>query len=77
MATSEDRAGVHERLVALGEAPSIEDVAKIVGNQSWSYLSCEGCSDYVERGVRIGEFEAKIYCATCIGEAALVLGVTS
>lgn len=64
-----------ERLHALGEAPSISDAAEIIGNKSWSYLTCAGCSEYVDRGVRLGgEYEeGKIYCQTCINEAHQIL----
>lgn len=64
-----------ERLYALGDAPSISDAADIIGNKSWTYLSCAGCSEYVERAVRLGgEYEdGKFYCHTCINEAHQIL----
>jgi hypothetical protein len=60
-----------ERLAALGSTPSISDAANIIGNKSWTYLSCAGCSEYIEIGVRMGsDYEpGKIYCAICIDEA--------
>lgn len=69
-----DRA-ICEKLYALGSIPSIEAAADIIGNKSWTYLSCAGCSDYIERGVRMGgEYEeGKIYCSACIEEAHQVL----
>lgn len=67
---------VHEDLVHLGNNPPIDKVAEIIGNKSWSYISCDGCSDYVERAVSIGEYDEKSYCATCITEAFTVLAET-
>ncbi len=66
---------VHDKLCSLGPNPPIDKVAAAIGNQSWSYISCDGCSDYVERAVRIGDTysEGKCYCATCIAEAHQVL----
>ncbi len=66
---------IYDKLCDLGLNPLIEDVAKIIGNQSWSYISCDGCSDYIERAVRLGDTysESKRYCATCIAEAHQVL----
>lgn len=66
---------IYDQLIALGPNPSIEKVAEIIGNKSWSYITCEGCSDRVERAVAIGEYEPKAYCETCIAEAAQALKV--
>jgi hypothetical protein len=61
---------IYEKLCALGPAPEVEAAANAIGNKSWSYLSCDGCNDYVLRAVEIGEYEPKIYCKTCIDEAS-------
>lgn len=70
--SSEDR---YKRLCALGPNPDIQSVADIIGNKGWSYISCDGCPEYVERAVRIGEYDGKTYCPTCIAEAAKALSV--
>lgn len=67
------RKDVHDELAALGDNPPIDKVAEIIGNKSWSYICCDGCNNYVERAVCIGEYEPKAYCATCIEEAAYIL----
>lgn len=66
---------IYDKLCALGDLPSLEEVAEIINNQSWSFLSCDGCNDYIKRGVRLGDeySEGKIYCATCILEAHEIL----
>lgn len=64
---------IHEALCALGEDPDPDDVAKIIGNKSWSYHSCSGCGDYYHRLVEIGEYEQKSYCKTCLTEALALL----
>lgn len=66
----------YNQLCALGKQPDIAKVAEIIGNKSWSYLSCDGCDDHVEAAIRIGENrydDAKVYCVTCVREAAAVL----
>jgi hypothetical protein len=67
-------AGIHERLLSLGDNPSIEAASEIIGNKSWTHVSCSGCSSYVDRGVRLGEsYEGHVYCRTCIEEAHQIL----
>jgi hypothetical protein len=64
---------VYNDLCALGENPDIDKVAEIIGNKSWTHISCDGCPDYVERAISIGEHEPKAYCPTCLREAYAVL----
>ena len=69
-----EREEAYKKLLSIGP-DDIEKAATIIGNQSWSYLSCDGCSDYILRGVRIGyEYsDGKLYCQTCIAEANAIL----
>jgi hypothetical protein len=64
---------VYDALCELGDNPPIDKVAEIIGNKSWSYISCDGCPEYVERAVSIGEYEPKAYCETCLREAIAAL----
>lgn len=66
---------IHDKLCDLGPTPPIDKVAEIIGNKSWSSLCCDGCDDYVERGVRLKaeHREGGIFCATCINEAHQIL----
>jgi hypothetical protein len=50
-----DSEQIYNSLCDLGENPDIEAVAKITGNQSWSYLTCSGCNDYVVRAAGFGD----------------------
>lgn len=68
-----DSEQVYSSLCELGDNPLIDKVAEIIGNKSWSYISCDGCTDYVERAVAIGEYDPKAYCETCIKEAHAAL----
>lgn len=66
----ESRKKTYEELKGLGDKPSPEDVARIIGNKTWSYSSCESCSDQVSVLIFIGsDYEPKGYCKTCISEA--------
>ncbi len=58
-----------KELDALGDNADIEKVVDIIGNKSWSHVSCDGCSEYVVKAVEIGQYEAKVYCEVCIREA--------
>ena len=62
---------VYEKLCAFGKNPDIDAVAKVIGNKSWSYISCDSCWSYVNKAVRLGgEFgESKIYCSSCVEQA--------
>jgi len=68
---------IYDLLCLLGPDPAREDVAKIIGNKSWSYLSCDGCNEQVVYTVSIGEYEPKQYCKTCLSEALAVLSEVS
>jgi len=72
---SGDSKDVYDKLCDLGHVPDIAKVAEIIGNKSWSYIRCEGCSDEVEEAVSIGEHDAKSYCKTCIDEAKTALNL--
>ena len=62
---------IYSQLFSLGENPDVAEVARIIGNKSWSYITCDGCSSNVELAVEIGEL-GRSYCETCITEAAEV-----
>lgn len=59
---------IYNRLLDLGDTPSIKEVADVIGNKSWSYISCDGCGEYVEVAVEIG-VEGETYCRNCIAGA--------
>lgn len=68
----------HRQLVAMGDNPDREAVAKVMGS-SWAYLSCDACeANELLRLVRIeGPYgDSHRYCSTCISEAAALLGAT-
>jgi hypothetical protein len=71
--SSDDNFQTYRKLRALGDDPSIGEVAKIIGNQSWSHISCAGCPNYVDIAVSIGNYEPRSYCFTCIREAHQVM----
>lgn len=67
----------YNRLCALGPTPSVSDVAEVIGNKSWSYILCRGCSTHVEKAVRLGrEYDEELFCRECISEAAQILEET-
>ena len=58
--------GIHEKLCALGPNPDIVTVAEIIGNKSWSYLSCSACDGYVERAIVFGYEQDQRLCEQCL-----------
>ena len=67
---------VYERLCRLGEAPSAADTAHVIGNKSWSYLTCIGCNEYVEQAVEFtGSYHEgeTLLCAPCVELAHALL----
>ena len=67
---------VYERLCDLGPTPSAAATAEVIGNKSWSYLTCSGCNEYVERAVQFtgGYSEGEtLLCAPCIELARAAL----
>lgn len=69
---------IHEKLCALGPNPPIDKVAEIIGNKSWSYITCDGCNDSVAKAVCIGSDydQRRRYCVACIDEAAQIIKPT-
>lgn len=65
---------IYDKLVALGDAPDIAEVADVIGNKSWSYLRCTSCGAEVAHLVRFTEsWDTEVrLCRTCISEAAVV-----
>jgi hypothetical protein len=60
---------IYDKLCALGPKPSAQEVADVIGNKSWSFVACDGCTEYIERAAEIGEYEPKAYCEMCLREA--------
>lgn len=61
------------------ETATREDVAKIIGNDSWIDTRCDECGTYQTTLVHIGDepdYDARwqVLCAGCIGEAIKLLG---
>lgn len=58
---------VHEKLCALGRNPDIAAVDALIGNKSWTHLTCNGCGDYVLRAVDFQRHgDALLICEDCL-----------
>jgi hypothetical protein len=73
--TDEKKQAITARLNALDVATATAaEVAEIIGNKSWSYFTCDECSQPVEKVVEIGEYERVVtLCTSCL-RAASALG---
>lgn len=75
---NDDREATYERLLALDvETATAEDVRAIIGNGSWTQLHCDGCDEYVNAVVTLGQepdYESRTadVCRDCF-DAALTL----
>jgi len=45
---------VYNNLVKLGDKPNPDDIDKVIGNKSWTELTCDECSESVDEVVLIG-----------------------
>ena len=55
-------------------SPSVEEVEKIIGNESWTKVWCGSCLEYKASCVQIGSGDETVtVCATCLACAALLL----
>ena len=45
----------YNNLVALGGNPSSDDVNKVIGNNSWTNITCSECKESVDAAVELGE----------------------
>jgi len=57
---------VYNDLIALGESPEPNDVDAIIGNGSWTRLTCDHCKRDVDRAVGIG---SNWICFECLNVA--------
>ena len=70
---------VYEKLMALNlKKVKREEIDKIIGNNSWTELTCEGCRRDVDAAVEVGELPdynsaTVTLCAFCIASAAKLL----
>lgn len=62
---SGDSEAVYNKLCSLGHNPPIAKVAEVIGNKSWSYLTCACCSESVSVGA---SFDDNIICEDCAGD---------
>lgn len=74
-----EKLGIYVRLTKLDVATATaEDVAKIIGNDSWTRLECQECGKDVKALIEIGsppDYESSTarVCLSCIGEAHIKL----
>lgn len=67
--------GVWEALVELGPDPEPDAVDSVIGNPSWTKITCDNCTAQVFSGVALGshsddEYGPCHYCLPCLESAA-------
>ncbi len=73
-----DKEETYQRLLALGDSPSPDDVDGIIGNETWTHEYCDGCKGYVSESVCVGqvpdyESSTATLCRACVFDAVKVL----
>lgn len=69
---------IGEALLALGAQPAIEDVNRVIGNNSWTQLICDECKNDVAAVVQLGaepdyESATACVCGACLLKARRLL----
>ena len=68
--TTRDPIDIYNQLCALGTNPSIDAVAEVIGNKSWTHIFCAGCTEYVTVAIELGNYDdTRQYCCDCINRA--------
>lgn len=67
---------IHQKLAALGDNPSAEDINKIIGNDNWTSYGCSIChAQKVTRGIQITlDDNGLIICPDCVDKMKELLG---
>lgn len=62
---------VYNKLCDLGPSPPIMKVVEIIGNKSWTHLTCAGCNEYTDVAAQVGE--DLLICEDCAHDAHTAL----
>lgn len=67
---------IYNKLVSLGETPNPNEVDKIIGNDSWTRITCIICYNCVDSAVFYydGEYTSN-FCKSCLKKALFLVGV--
>lgn len=70
---NDDKRLTYEKLVELGDNPSPDDVNEVIGNNSWTLITCSECSESVDSVVILGvvdyDSEHVYACKDCLTKA--------
>ena len=66
----EDKFETYEKLVNLGKSKNPEDVDKIIGNSSWTRLSCNHCNNDVDAVFIFGKDHESLHVCECCVKVA-------
>lgn len=74
---SDKKREVYEELVSLGDNPTSEEVNKVIGNNSWTYLECDECGKEVNEVVvfeTYHEYQTEV-CKKCLSKSVKLIKV--
>lgn len=69
---------IYQKLLELPESVTVEDVVKIIGNNSWTVIRCHECKQEVKAAIWLGEAlgwesNSALICLECLQKAIELL----
>lgn len=74
----ETREDIYNKLLSLGDDPNPDDIDKVIGNTSWTWVYCNECDERVGGVVQLGEdpyYESNTanVCFGCLNKASMLV----
>lgn len=76
--SKETKEDIYNKLLSLGDDPNPDDIDKVIGNHSWTWVYCNECDERVEGVVQLGEepdYESNTanVCFGCLNKASMLV----
>lgn len=68
-----DTGAIHAALIDLGPSPTAQQVAAVIGNDSWTNNGCDVCGKKAQRVIGFGDEESTLVCLECVTAAGEML----
>lgn len=72
-----ERQEITKRLREMGDKADPDEVAKVIGNKTWTHPSCGSCGQDVKRAVVFNRYDTELFvCEACMESASAALSST-
>lgn len=70
-----DKEQIYHNLAKLGDKKTEESIAKVIGNGSWTHLTCDECAAEVDSVlIFLEDWDSPVQiCKSCIDKASMIL----